>query len=701
MTIPLPDFDKEEQELLARLRFVREEKERIAREEKERIAKEVGIILNVELSRFGVEIKAPYDVNLLDIYHKIKGRWFNEVTKVNGIPFLEWRTFLTLLEEEYSKHTKYTIIYGANVEQKLNEILDGPRWTITLAPRNLVATPSPLADSRVLFRIPGILENVRQRNFNVPLTEAITLFTTLENLDKVEWSSEALELVREQIRLHGNMDRIAALEEDVSYMALDLCGNKLRKFQSVGSAFLEAGKGGLLADEVGLGKTWTAIAVAVKNNWRTLVITSASLIPNIRREIINLTGKVPVTLSGAIPSKPEFVSLLQSTDQFTLINYEIIGRATDTIENDKKVTKFLWAEALKLFGHFDCVIVDEIHYIKNVDSNRSKAVRVLNEIPNRIGLTGTPITNYVPELWPVLNFLKPQMFPSNDTFIRNYTFDGKHLRNSNELRQVLRGIMIRRLKRDVVAQLPPLNIIKTLHELSPKATRLYKRVFEGIFEAAYAYSVTGEADPKEVPNILVQIQRLKQVCAIDKVDATAEQAQKLYDETDPSEDRKVIIFTQFKAVAYAIWQRLADDGALSFVTRGDSDFVTADASERFKLVDQFQNDPSVKYLIVTEKTLREGHNATAAGHIVFNDLFWTPSAHTQAIGRAYGRLSNLHSINAVFMVTDMDGQSIEEWIMALLERKRLGIDAAVEGIETERDSSIGIDLIRKIAKFRK
>jgi SNF2 family DNA or RNA helicase len=131
---------------------------------------------------------------------------------------------------------------------------------------------------------------------------------------------------------------------------------------------------------------------------------------------------------------------------------------------------------------------------------------------------------------------------------------------------------------------------------------------------------------------------MKQVCAIDKVEDTADLATELYDQTDESEDRKVLIFSQYKAVAYAIYQRLADQGALCFVRRGEDSFITADNNERDALVQQFQNDPSIKYLIVTEKTAKEGHNITAAGHVIFNDLFWTPAAHEQGEGRAYGRL---------------------------------------------------------------
>jgi SNF2 family DNA or RNA helicase len=233
--------------------------------------------------------------------------------------------------------------------------------------------------------------------------------------------------------------------------------------------------------------------------------------------------------------------------------------------------------------------------------------------------------------------------------------------------------------------------------LSPKAMKLYRKIEMGIYTSMAEFDAKGQGGKEmNITNILAQIQRLKMVCAIDKVDATAELARELYDSTEEGY-KKVLIFTQYKAVAYGIWQRLADDGALSFVTRGAHDFITAGNEERDRLVQEFQTNPDVKYLVVTEKTTKEGHNITAAGHVIFNDLFWTPAAHDQAEGRAYGRMSDSHSINAYYMITEMDGEgSIEEWIMDLLAEKLAMINEVVEGVESGRDVSVAMALIEKM-----
>jgi SNF2 family DNA or RNA helicase len=263
--------------------------------------------------------------------------------------------------------------------------------------------------------------------------------------------------------------------------------------------------------------------------------------------------------------------------------------------------------------------------------------------------------------------------------------------------------MIRRTLKDVVKDLPPLNRVPRDVEISEKAYKLYQKVLQGIYEVLAEMSPTEAGQQKAVQNILVQIGRLKQICAIACVDDTADLARTLYEQSDESDRRKVIIFSQYKAVAYAIWQRLADDGASCFVSRTNNEFITANADDRDRLVQEFQTDPSIKYLVVTEKTTKEGHNITAAGHVIFNDLFWTPAGHDQAIGRAYGRMADMHGVDAYFQKAQLpaeDEESIADWIWGLLGFKQGVIDMTVENIHSERtESSIQMQIVEKLKEL--
>jgi SNF2 family DNA or RNA helicase len=224
---------------------------------------------------------------------------------------------------------------------------------------------------------------------------------------------------------------------------------------------------------------------------------------------------------------------------------------------------------------------------------------------------------------------------------------------------------------------------------------LYEKILSGIYETITTFKPDRGGEEQIITSILAQIMRLKQVCAIDKAESTADLAVELYDSSEGEDNRKVLVFSQFKAVAYRIAQHLGSE-ALCFVTRNGNEYVTANAEERDKLVQAFQNDPKWKFLVVTEKTTKEGHNITAAGSVIFNDLFWTPAAHEQAEGRAYGRLSNLHSISSYYHIVDYEGNGIEEWIWKLLDMKRNVIEAVVEGVETSRDTSVAKMLIEKL-----
>jgi SNF2 family DNA or RNA helicase len=646
--------------------------------------------------------KSDFDDDLLVIFKSTHGRAYRG-DKENMIPLSEWKAFVDRVESLPGGQVKI----AKEIADELDWHVNAPNWHISMTSKWIICKFGPRSIQTHMYTVPGAEYRAEEKLWRAPLTEGWKIYKALETVDGVVYDEDVQQMIVGQVEARAKLDKIAKMDRGEKYLDYDFgIGMKLREFQEVGCEFVDAAGGrAIIADEMGLGKTWQALAYAIKNNLRTMVICPASLKANWAREIRKLTdGYKPTVLDGAEPSQYTLIKFITEPPKFAIINYDIVGRKLEHLKewvdasgrkHEEKQTRFLWVELINM-SKPDLVIVDEGHYIKNVDSNRSIAVRQI-KVPRIVFMTGTPVLNRPGELWPMLTMINPEQFPAHETFLSQYTYDGKTAKNVDELRVLMRPLMIRRLKKDVVQELPLINRINEYHELSAKALKLYRKVEAGIYQAIEEYSASGNGGQEMgISNILAQIMRLKMVCAIDKADATAALAQQLYEETDESGNRKVIIFTQFKGTAYAIYQRLADDGALSFVSRGSSDFVTANSEERDRLVQQFQTDPAVKYLVVTEKTTKEGHNITAAGHIIFNDLFWTPAAHEQAEGRAYGRLSNLHSINSYYMITDMDGNSIEEWIMELLASKMRMINEVVEGVEKSRDVSVVMELIQKM-----
>lgn len=643
----------------------------------------------------------PYRQDILDYVKNIEGRMWKAAERENAIPLGMYeaaRVGLLTLQS-------ITIEYAEGVEKAIKDELYAPDFVCDLGDKHLIVKTSRKAYSYPLREIPGYQYDYTNEVYKFPLSEGWRLFefSKRENIaSNFVWTDSAKDFVLLQIENRLRLDEIAKAT-DIE-LEIPLLQATLKNFQKIGIKFFELNGGrGILGDEMGTGKTLQMIGLAVHNKWKLLVICPATLKENWLREVRKFAPHLTTyTCQGETPLAFDIVKLIKEPYDVVFINYDILAshiiHKKETKREDGTILKeetkrFPWVEALNMVG-FDLAVADEGHYIKNVDSARSQAVRKI-QISRFISMTGTPILNRPGELWPLLHIADPITFPAFETFKQQYTYDGKVVRNVEQLKQLLKPLMIRRLKKDVIKELPPINRLNSYFELSEKGRKLYDRVLSGIFDVLSTWSPNQAGSEKTITNMLVQIQRLKQVVAIDGIDGTAELATQIFD-ASPSEDEpnKVLIFSQFKATTYAISRRLGGE-ALSFVTLSSGkEFVTSHYTEQQKLIDQFQSDPSIHFLCVTEKTAKEGHNITAAKAVIFNDLFWTPAGHQQAEGRAYGRISDLHTIDSYYRI---GVNSISEKIMELLAAKLQLIEQVVEGVEAARmDTSIVHELISSL-----
>lgn len=688
------DFDKEEAELLARLENIRNERK------KAELEKYVEVRVRNFSPPHALIVTSNSRPDVQDIIAATPGRMWREYEKQNAIPAAS----LEPLFETLRTYKNVVIVYNQGIEEKIHDYLYAANYTVTLTEKHVSIKLKAGMTTGKLRYIPGYNFDFHSLVATLPKIEAWRLTEALEGVEGVDYSEEAKDFILKQIESRGKLDVIAKLED----VEISIPGwtkdpeAQLRNFQKVAVKFFEVnGFNGIDADEMGLGKTPTGIAASILSGAKkTLVVVPASLKVNWIRAIHKFVEKPSVyVLSGRTPDPFDIATIIADKPQFVIINYDILGTNIEEdqsyddefgVHHEKKEIRFPWIELLNICK-FDMLIGDEGHYIKNVDSQRSQAFRKL-KVPYFITLTGTPILNRPSEFWPVLNLLAPSLFPSYQDFVNRYTWNGKSARNVDELRTALRPLMIRRLKRDVMKELPPINRINEFSELSKKARKVYDRVLEGVWKVMEEWDKSGSEE--SVTNMLVKIMRLKQVCAIDMMESTADLATRIYDSSDAEErPKKVLIFTQFKPTAFGIAQRLGYE-ALSFVERTSSGFNTLDERRRQQLIDRFQTDPSIHYLVVTEKTAREGYNITAAMAVIFNDLFWTPAGHQQAEGRAYGRIADMHPIDSYYQVTV---DSIVEWIMELLNAKLRMIENVVEGVNASRqDESIAMELIRRL-----
>ena len=689
-------------------RIEAEEKRRADILEAERVRKleqesprEVRVKLFEHLN-VGVTLLPDTRSDILEILRATPGWQFNAYTQITWLPVDAWESVREKLKA--LPNVKVTHLLG--MQEKIDKYLHGPEFTIQLFEKYLQISYHPRAISGVLSAIPGIRWKAEDYSCQVPISEGWRLLDIFEGYTRqgekkhIFWDTKALAIVQEEIERRVALDKVV-LEQDTDLVNPFKNGHELRPFQKVGVKFIKLSKGRtLLADQMGLGKTWQAIAYAMSENLRVVVICPAHLKANWAREIKQLTDEMAFILSGREPDEFTIKKMLLDKPRYSIINYDILGFKTvqpmqDRKNEDGTITRipakdrFLWAELIAM-SKPDLVILDEAHYIKNTSANRTRAILGIQP-EHRLPMTGTPVLNRIGEYFSVLHWVRPDVFPSEERFYRDYTLDGKTPKNLNSLRDILKPVMIRRLKKDVVADLPPLNRITETHELSEAAILEYRKVLAGVYRAI---DEAGNHVERNITSILTEIGKLKEVCARDKIQHTVDLAIELYETEQDADDakggrKKVLIFSQFKETTRLIAERL---GASARFWTGDTPM-----EKRTELERQFQTDPNVKFLVVSLMTGQTGLNLTAAGHVIFNDLYWTPAAHAQAEERAYGRLSDLHGADSYYVVAQ---NTIEDWIQELLQGKMNLINMTVEGIDAERDVSVGMAIIQRLKEAR-
>ena len=497
---------------------------------------------------------------------------------------------------------------------------------------------------------------------------------------RVSFDKPAAALIFEQLEREGATSTLSTAEDgDVP----DVLSVKLKPFQRAALAYLLRGTPRkVLALPTGLGKTAVSAAYSKIRRARTLWVTKPSLVNNLVREISKLTNDKAVVLLGTQPEAHHFDTLLNPTFQHIVITYDSLSRSLLEDKNDDgKVNSShsLWAMALKL-AKFDLCVVDEAHNIKNRSTGRWKVVNMLKDIPSFLFLTATPLVNSGLDFFSLLNILDSRVFSSESEFTRAYlSANGRQILYPKQLQKDLLPYVFRRNKTDVLRDLPP--IIRQHHTITLSGE--WKKRYEDVLAGLYT-DLAG--NDHEVPEMfLAQLNRFRQVAAQAKVEHTAEYAMQLEEDGE-----KCLVFCAWKETAYALGKELSCD-----VITGD-----VEQNDRTVMQDRFNNDKSVKHLVLTLDVGREGLNLTAATAIIFNSFGWNPMIHQQAEGRAWGRLNDPHGC-LVYYVAIKD--TVDEFMMQTLQRKQEMIEAGVEGIKVYATEQVSMqrEMIRYLRENAK
>ncbi|MDR1834943.1 MAG: DEAD/DEAH box helicase family protein, partial [Fusobacteriaceae bacterium] len=434
----------------------------------------------------------------------------------------------------------------------------------------------------------------------------------------------------------------------------------LREYQEYGFKWLhyllKNNLGGCLADDMGLGKTLQAITLLTKLHEEpgrhSLVVMPKSLIYNWDNEIRRFSPNLTIGVYYGINRTLEIID----NNDVTLTTY-------GTIRND--------VEKLRTIS-FDLIILDESQNIKNVNAQTTRAVMLLNS-ENRIALSGTPIENNLSELYSLFRFLNPAMFGSYEEFNAFYAEPIQKFNDKDavqELKKKIYPFILRRVKKEVLKDLPD-KIEKTMYiEMNPAQKRLYDE------RRHYYYNqvknqIQENGFGKSHFFILQALNELRQIasCPENKsVNVISSKREVLMDNVLDAvgNGHKVLVFTNYITSINNICEDLEKEGIRHLSMSGNT-------KDRQELVNKFQLDKKCKVFVMTLKTGGVGLNLTAADTIFIYDPWWNKTVENQAIDRAY----RLGQDRTVFSYKLILKDSIEEKILKLQEKKSELLDSLI------------------------
>ena len=429
----------------------------------------------------------------------------------------------------------------------------------------------------------------------------------------------------------------------------------LRPYQWKGVQFLVRQNSCLLADEMGLGKT-VQVAVALsllipKSKYRrALIVVPATLRINWEREIERWAPKLSVRK-------------IQGDIQERFANYNlpinVLVASYEQIRQD--------ALLLSNIVRFDVVVLDEAQKIKNIHAETALAVRTLQR-DRSWALTGTPIENSVNDLFSIFRFVKLDLL--------------NQAMNRVEIHTLMKPYFLRRHKKNVLKEMPPIILQDVPIDLSPQQEKAYMNIWNNRDELIRR----GRKCISSV-DVLAVITKLKQICNYDVESGESSKLEtlKLIIDNLSGEDDKLIVFSQYVATLKRISENL--QGKIAH------DIYHGRLSEdaRDMIITRFQKEKGPRLLLMSLKAGGIGLNLQEARSIVMFDRWWNPAVEEQAIHRAhrYGRKELLH----VFRFTVVD--SIEERIVRIIEEKRALFEEYVNKAEIVELPALDLkDLLR-------
>ncbi|THE14977.1 helicase SNF [Bacillus timonensis] len=569
---------------------------------------------------------------------KERTNWLEFKFEMKGIADQEIREILVALEE---KRKYYRLKNGSLLSLETREMEEIQRF---------------------LHAVP-VQDDDFESTLNIPMIEALPLLGSIDD-------SDIFTLEKSFRQFLDSIQHPSDLAVDVPKPLESI----LRDYQKVGYKWMKTlasyGFGGVLADDMGLGKTLQSIAFMVsevatirEKKQPVLIVCPSSLTYNWLHELLKFAPELQaVVIDG---NKAERIELQKES-----ASMDVVITSYPLIRRDIK-----WYES----QHFHTVFFDEAQAFKNPVTQTARAVKRI-KADHRFGLTGTPIENSIEELWSIYHVVFPQLFKG----LKEYS----HLTRKDISRRA-RPFLLRRVKEDVLSELPEKIEIMESSELLPEQKKLY-----AAYLAKLRHDTLKRLDKDTIRKnrirILAGLTRLRQICCHPALfvdgykgsSAKFEQLLQILEESKLS-GRRVLIFSQFTKMLELIGRELTKRGFSFFYLDGQTP-----TDERVELCQRY-NAGERELFLISLKAGGTGLNLTGADTVILYDLWWNPAVEEQAADRAH-RFGQKKVVQVIKLFAR---GTIEEKMNELQEKKR---DLISDLIDSEENTKLTEEDIQEL-----
>ena len=490
------------------------------------------------------------------------------------------------------------------------------------------------------------IKNLSQKGATLPLYKALFLDEALKNEKSLNLEKNA-----DYRRLLRDFKTV----EEGEFPLPERLENILRDYQKTGYTWLRTldkyGFGGILADDMGLGKTLQVLAflAGIRQDGAVgpaLIACPASVVATWGSEAERWVPEMRVALlTGGAGERAKVIRQANA--------YDLLVTGYDSLRNDIEYHE-------KNF--YRVCVLDEAQYIKNRETKLKKSVDRLGA-RTKLALSGTPVENRLSELYSIFEFIMPEYLGSYTSFRRRYEIPITEQDDpvaKSTLSKLVRPFILRRMKKDVLSELPPKTETNCYVQMGERQRKLY---------VAYANEVEQKllsAEPSDRFKLLAMLTRLRQICCdpalvyedYEDDSCKLDECERMVEELIENEHR-VLIFSQFTTMLERIEDRLINKGISSFTLRGDTPL-----DERVRLMKRF-NAGECSVFLISLKAGGTGINLTGADTVIHYDPWWNLAAQNQATDRCY-RIGQERPVQVYKLIAS---DTIEENIVKLQYKK--------------------------------